>query len=184
MNKDSYETMIATKNHWWNSSRRKLLSQFYLFLLDKNQKILEIGCGAGSNLSMLSNFGNVRGIEMEEKSRNSAKLINKNIEPGSLPDDIKLTEKASLICMLDVLEHIEEDIKSLQKINELLFDGGKLLITVPAYNFLWNNHDEQCHHKRRYTRKELKVKAKNAGFKLFTAPILTLFFLFHLLLAN
>ena len=102
---------------------------------------------------------------MEEKSRNSAKLINKNIEPGSLPD-IKLTEKASLICMLDVLEHIEEDIKSLQKINELLFDGGKLLITVPAYNFLWNNHDEQCHHKRRYTRKELKVKAKNAGFKI------------------
>ena len=73
---------------------------------------------------------------MEEKSRNSAKLINKNIEPGSLPDDIKLTEKASLICMLDVLSILKKISNPLQKINELLFDGGKLLITVPAYNFL------------------------------------------------
>ena len=167
MNQDSYETMIATKNSWWNSSRRKIVKAVLsFFLLDKNQKILEIGCGAGSNLNMLSNFGSIRGIEMEEKSRNAAKLINKNIEPGSLPDNIKATEKASLICMLDVLEHIEEDIKSLQKINELLFDGGKLLITVPAYNFLWNNHDDQCHHKRRYTRKELKIKAERTGFKI------------------
>ena len=57
MNKDSYE-MIATKTTYGTHQEEKLLSQFYLFFyLIKNQKILEIGCGVGSNLSMLSNLG-------------------------------------------------------------------------------------------------------------------------------
>ena len=68
--------------------------------------------------------------------------------------------------MLDVLEHIDDDEKSLNVLKGYANNNGKLLITVPAYQFLWSTHDEIHHHKRRYTAKYLNEIITNNGWKL------------------
>jgi hypothetical protein len=63
-----------------------------------------------------------------------------------------------------VLEHIEDDLGSLHRVAQLLRPGGFLVVTVPAYRFLWSEHDVVNEHKRRYTRTELATKMKQIGF--------------------
>ena len=69
------------------------------------------------------------------------------------------------ITMLDVLEHIEDDVGSLATIERLLRPGGTFLCTVPAFAFLWSGHDDDAQHKRRYTRPELRAKLEGAGLR-------------------
>ncbi len=74
-------------------------------------------------------------------------------------------EDFDLIAALDVLEHIEEENSALDFIHQRLRPGGKAIITVPAFGFLWSSHDETLHHKRRYLKSELANKMKCAGLK-------------------
>ena len=82
-----------------------------------------------------------------------------------LPDDIQIDKKFDLICLFDVIEHIENDLGALNAINDMLNSSGYVFITVPAYNFLWSGHDELSHHKRRCSRKELQGLIHAAGFE-------------------
>jgi len=70
-----------------------------------------------------------------------------------------------LVCLLDVLEHIEDDGAALARAGRLLKAKGRLLVTVPAYAWLWSAHDESHHHRRRYTQGMLKQRAMAAGLE-------------------
>jgi len=59
-------------------------------------------------------------------------------------------KKFDLVCLFDVLEHVEEDLQTLSNVRALLGDGGRVLITVPAYQWLWSAHDEFLHQKAVY----------------------------------
>jgi len=160
MDKEIYAQMsLHEDKHWWFSGRRNIIKS----ILDKfyentiSDKILEVGCGTGGNLALLSEYGALTAVELDDEAIEvSAKKNICPIHKGSLPDQLQLNDKFDLICMLDVLEHIEDDSRSLHTIASQLNDNGMLLITVPAYNFLWSAHDEIHHHKRRYTRKQLE----------------------------
>lgn len=155
--------------HWWFVSRRKIIRQVLNKLLPSNLplKILEIGCGSGGNLSLLSEFGTVFAIEYDESARKAASIKgNYQIKKGGLPNDIPYQEKFDLICLLDVLEHIDDDVASITTIKSLLNKDGKILITVPAYNFLWSYHDIEHHHKRRYTLKQIKKILQQLDLKI------------------
>ncbi len=90
-----------------------------------------------------------------------------DIREGMLPHDLPLGEqKFDLVCMFDVLEHVEDDAAALLAARAHLAPGGVLLITVPAYKALFGPHDEELHHKRRYERTELKTKLLAAGLKI------------------
>ena len=65
--------------------------------------------------------------------------------------------------MFDVLEHIEHDTETLIAIKQLLAKNGRILMTVPAYQWLYGAHDEFLHHKRRYSETELRKKIVAAG---------------------
>jgi hypothetical protein len=67
--------------------------------------------------------------------------------------------------MFDVLEHIEEDSETLIALKKLLTKDGCILITVPAYQWLWSKHDEILHHKRRYSLHELSKKIMAANLQ-------------------
>jgi SAM-dependent methyltransferase len=77
-----------------------------------------------------------------------------------------MPEKFDLVCLFDVLEHVEADEETLAVTKGLLAPAGVAVITVPAFAKLWGPHDEQVHHKRRYERVDLEAKLLRAGFQI------------------
>jgi SAM-dependent methyltransferase len=157
-------------SHWWFVSRRLILSHLISELkLPPDAKILDAGSGTGGNIAMLSQHGKVFPMELNDAAREIAfQLKNKAIEPGFLPNNIPFRDlKFDLIVLLDVLEHVEDDIASLLSLKSRLKDNGWLLITVPAYPWLWSRHDESNHHKRRYVLRDLRRISKNAGLSIY-----------------
>jgi SAM-dependent methyltransferase len=156
--------------HWWYRARRDILADLIERRLDlpADPRILEIGCGTGHNLEMLARFGRVDGIEIDEAARAiaSARLGHKVMD-SPLPELPGIDDNAyDLVAILDVLEHVEQDREALASIARKLRPGGKLLITVPAFPWMWSAHDEVNHHKRRYTRSALRKVVDEAGLKL------------------
>ncbi len=158
--------------HWWFVARRKIIDSVVQSLdLEKVSRIMDAGCGNGDNLAFLSKYGDVTAMERDDNALLKAKARQiGNVSKGSLPDKIpaEINKNNDLIVLLDVLEHIDEDAESLAVLRDYVNDNGKLIITVPAYQFLWTAHDEQHHHKRRYTAKYLKILIENNGWKVDT----------------
>lgn len=164
-----YSLMAMLENsHWWFAARRAIAESIIKRLrLPPGAKILEAGCGTGGNLAMLSRHGQVHAMEMDDHARQLANA--KGIVPvvsGCLPYEVPFQQNQfDLIVLLDVLEHVEDDCKTLAVLGSLLKPGGRLMISVPAYPFLWSEHDEVHQHKRRYFLDELRIKLKNSGLE-------------------
>ncbi|MGZ8997215.1 MAG: class I SAM-dependent methyltransferase [Allosphingosinicella sp.] len=156
--------------HWWYRARREILADLIgrRIALPENARILEIGCGTGHNLEMLARFGRVDGIEIDEAARSIAtSRLGHKVMDSPLPELPGVEDGAyDLVAILDVLEHVEQDREALASIARKLRPGGKLLITVPAFPWMWSAHDEVNHHKRRYTRATLTRVIAASGLKL------------------
>lgn len=161
-------TMAKLENkHWWYLGRRIIIEKLLIrgIRSELSTEVLEIGAGTGGNFEMLSNFGKYTGIEPSEFALNLMKKeARESVEKKSIEDLHIDQKKYDLIALFDVLEHIRDDTWALNRIYEKLSNGGRLIITVPAYQFLWSKHDEVHHHFRRYTKNNLEKKIKDAGF--------------------
>ena len=157
------------ERQWWYRARRRILADLIAreVELPEDARILEIGCGTGHNLEMLKAFGRVDGIEIDGAARAVAsRRLGHAIGDAPLPDLPGVPERAyDMVAILDVLEHVEEDVASLRSIARRLKPGGRILITVPAFPWMWSAHDEVNHHKRRYTRASLRKAVAEAGLK-------------------
>ena len=168
MEKSIFQSMSRVEDrHWWFVARRHILNKLISGLkLPKNAAILEAGCGTGGNLKMLSAHGNLSALEYDAAARmlaNARGVI--EARPGALPDEIPFAGPFDLIALLDVLEHLEHDEASLAALAGKLAPGGRLLLTVPAFMFLWSRHDTSHHHHRRYTLPQLKKLLNRAGLR-------------------
>ena len=156
--------------HWWYRARRNILSDLIARKIDlpADARILEVGCGTGHNLEMLERFGRVDGIEVDSAARAIAsKRLGHAVLDAPLPNLPGIPDRSyDLIAILDVIEHIDEDVAGLRSLADKLKPGGRILITVPAFPFMWSAHDVVNHHKRRYTRRTLKALVRDAGLKL------------------
>ena len=180
---DQKELIVLEDTLWWTVGRKAVLRNFlnkakgYLSI----NSIMEIGCGSGGNLSLLKEYGEVSGVERSVFLANCAKSrkIAKEIFTGDF-FDLEIPYSYQLTCLFDVLEHVEDEDFFLKQLNKKISSDHFLLISVPACQFLYSQHDEILHHYRRYSKKTLtELLAKN-GFSVFKESYF-LFFLFPLL---
>lgn len=188
MRREDFEEIAKTQNdHWWFKGKRRIINRVIKLKIYNNTplKILEIGSGTGAVLPVLSRYGYVTAMELDDYARNFIKAgKNITVVKGSLPYDIEAVEdeKFDLICMFDVLEHIENDSKALDSLKKILAPDGKILLTVPAYQWLYSLHDKNMGHYRRYTKKSLNALFLEQGFDVLYSTYMNTF-LFPLMAA-
>jgi SAM-dependent methyltransferase len=169
MNIAEYAEMYKLETfYWWFVARRDLLEWFVKEIVKEfdHPAMLDVGCGTGINFSVLSRYGETFSTDTSEealrfsKSRGTTGLVRSDLE--SLPFGASTID---VITALDVLEHVDKDLFAMDELFRVIKKNGVLVITVPAYGFLWSEHDEALHHRRRYAASELRNKLTNAGFE-------------------
>jgi SAM-dependent methyltransferase len=160
------QTHQAEDRHWWYRGRRTVLDGAIAALqLPPGARILDAGCGSGRNMIDLAASGTVTGVELSQTSvelareRGAGEVIAGSVLEMPFADD-----SFDLAVSLDVIEHLEDDLGALRELRRTVAPGGALLVTVPAYSWLWSSHDEINHHHRRYTRRSLQRVAEQAGW--------------------
>ena len=142
---------VQDTNWWWGKARMEIVQEC---MKDLHGNVLEVGAGYGIMTKMLSQFGKVKAIEPYPDAVSYLRKLKIDAYCGTL-ESFDGADKYDIVTCFDVLEHIEDDQKALYKMGSLLKENGFLVLTVPAYKFLWNRHDEINHHYRRYTKEEL-----------------------------
>lgn len=173
--------------HWWFVVRRKFLASILSSIyVSTNSLTLDVGCGAGSNLKILSSAGiNAIGLD---RSIYALSLIPKKLKVSLLNADLnKLPVRSNtigLIIAMDILEHLDDDAKGISEFYRVLSNGGMLIVTVPAFKFLWGTQDEVTGHKRRYLRKEITNKLREGGFEILKASYFNCFLFVPILIGR
>ncbi|HTC60761.1 MAG TPA: methyltransferase domain-containing protein [Solirubrobacteraceae bacterium] len=162
------QTHRAEDRHWWYQGRRTVLERAIERLgLPAHAQILDAGCGSGRNMVELARLGTVTGVELSGTSVQLARERDAGeVIEGSVMDMPFDDANFDLTVSLDVIEHLEDDIGALRELRRVTRPGGALLVTVPAYQWLWSGHDEINHHHRRYNRRTLLSAARSGGWEL------------------
>ncbi len=175
------------KHHWWFSVRRKILGDLLtIFNISIKEWGIDIGCGTGSNLNILSSKG-IHAIGLDH-SIYALSLIKKRLKIPLINAD--LTElplqpnSIGLIVAMDILEHLDNDADGIIELHRVLKKGGNLILTVPAFNFLRGIQDTVTGHKRRYSLKEISDKLKMGGFSILKSSYFNFFLFFPILFAR
>ena len=157
--------------HFWFRARNKVIAAVvkkYNVIPDQDARVIEIGCGNGNVLSYLSRTlrKEIWGADLFAEAltfcqtRVSLPLI--QLDTYRLP----FVGSLDAVCMFDILEHLRADTEVLAEIYRALKPGGKIVLTVPAYQKLWSYFDEFSHHQRRYNKVQLRRKLEAAGFEI------------------
>lgn len=170
MDSKIYQEMYEVESkHWWFRARRDILTNLIVKYISQGN-ILDVGCGTGFILESLKNVNTSKfetwGIDISEiavevcHEKGLANVAQGLLEANDLP-----TDYFDLVMFLDIIEHLDQDSSALVNAKHYLKNQGKILITVPAYQFLWSAHDEIHHHKRRYTKQKLTELLQQAGYE-------------------
>ena len=186
MEKTIYDYYIESniqENHWWFKSRNNIILAVLINYLDNKNtndyEILDIGCGLGQIFPILEKFGYVEGIE---KNSSFVKVLKKKypdikIHNGKFPNPNLENRKFDLISMFDFLEHIDNPADILRATNNILKKDGLLIVTVPAYKWMWSKIDKLSHHYKRYDKSTLKIDIEKEGFEcIYSSYFMTLLF--------
>jgi SAM-dependent methyltransferase len=171
MKEHTYPIMFRVEqSHWWYIGRRKILARFVEDICrrvtDRRPRILDVGCGTGANLLMLSEYGDAEGVDISEAAL--AFCRERGLEKVKLGTGEKLPYDDGtfdLVTAFDVVEHMDDDLAGLSEMRRVLRPGGRVLLFVPAFMFLWGLQDDVSNHRRRYRLPELRKVLEQAGFE-------------------
>ena len=154
------------RSHWWFRGRLAVIrATLRRTLPPRRVRLLELGCGSGNVLAALAEFGEAVGMDAHEDLASAARAAGLDVRLGHLPDDLGVAPGwAEVVLLLDVIEHVDDDVATLCAARAGVGEGGLLVVTVPAYRWLWSGHDEVLGHRRRYTAAELRAAVERAGF--------------------
>jgi SAM-dependent methyltransferase len=186
MQQHTYSIMHRVEEtHWWFVGRRKIIESFLepvcAELKTSSRKeplnILDVGCGTGANLEMLSQFGNAEGVDVSAEALEFCRARGlQQVREGAaeaLPYD---NDSFDLVTGLDVVEHLDDDVAGLKEMRRVLRADGRAVLFVPAFMFLWGVQDDISNHRRRYTMAGLKEAVRKAGFEIERASYVNLSF--------
>lgn len=157
------------RDYFWHKARKNFINYLLSQHLNKagqeqeKKEILEIGCGTGYQQEIIARYGNYTGIDKNKQAieeNKKGEIINFSLE------DFETEKKYNVICLFDVLEHIEKDCQALQKINQLLNSAGYLFLSIPAKKILFGEHDLAMEHYRRYEKKEIETLLEKNNFNI------------------
>ena len=190
MQQHAYQVMYEIEDaHWWYRGRRRiiagLLEEICREFNDARPRILDVGCGTGANLQLLEKFGDVEGIDVSEEALAFCRERgHTNVRHGAaeqLPFD---DGSFDIVTALDVVEHLDDDLASLKEMRRVVKPGGRVVLFVPAFMFLWGIQDEVSNHRRRYKLSELTRVVREAGFSIERATYANIIFFAPILLVR
>lgn len=194
MQQHTYGIMYEVEgSHWWFAGRRRILAGFLeqavagLNLKEgqRRARILDVGCGTGANLELLARYGEAEGVDISEEALAFCRA--RGLERVSLGEAERLPypdESFDLVTALDVVEHLDEDVRGLREMRRVLRKGGLALLFVPAFMFLWGVQDDVSNHRRRYTLAGIRRAVREAGFAVERATYANLTFFAPILLGR
>lgn len=196
MKKTEYSRMAEReKTYWWHIGRLKVI-QTYLKIGARDKQdvsVLNVGCGTGGTVDTLERFGTVDNVDTSD---DAIKFMKQHgYDRVYKIKDIHLPFKDNtydIVGAFDVLEHIDDHVGALKEWKRVLKEDGAIVITVPAYQWLWSDHDVSLHHKRRYTKKLLAAAAHQSGLSVernsyaivFSLPLIVTFRLINKILGR
>lgn len=188
MKEHTYPIMFRVEqSHWWYTGRRQILASFVEDICrrvtDRRPRILDVGCGTGANLLMLSQYGDAEGVDISEDAL--AFCRERGLDKVRLGAGEKLPYDDGtfdLVTAFDVVEHMDDDLAGLREMRRVLRPGGRVLLFVPTFMFLWGVQDDVSNHRRRYRLPELKRVLEQAGFEVERATYANITFFLPILL--
>lgn len=157
--------MHETEDSWWYRGRISVVrSALRRAHTPKRNTALDLGAGYGGMCSLLKDYA--ESIDAFEPDREAMReLAHRGYRHIYTDVTQALAEKHNIVGLFDVLEHIENDESMLNRLHDSLAEDGVLILTVPAYQWLWSAHDERNRHFRRYRACELRQKLVESGFE-------------------
>jgi len=168
MDEQIYTEMYEMEErHWWFRGRRAVLWALVECTGTRQaREVLDAGCGTGRNLVEFGALGNSAGVDPSPEAVDFCRRRGlANVEEAGLESLPFEDDRFDLIFACDVLEHIERDDLALSELLRVSAPDARLVITVPAYGWLWSQHDDSHHHKRRYTLPRLRERAIGCGWQ-------------------
>lgn len=180
MQEKAYDIIYKIElGHWWYRVRRAIVHNLLTFFtIDRKHplRILDIGCGMGALLKEMEEFGEVEGVDISPRAIAYCKERGFSaVSVGSADALPYANDTFDVVVILDVLEHLKDDIKGAQEVARVLKAGGVAIIAVPAFMFLWGITDELSQHYRRYTRKEIVQCIQTSGLSVWRATYFNTF---------
>lgn len=177
------------QSHWWYVGRRKIISSFVEAICrevkDRRARILDVGCGTGANLLMLSQYGDAEGIDISEDALSFCRERGLDKVKLGAAEELPYNDSTfDLVTAFDVVEHMDDDIAGLREMRRVLRPGGRVLLFVPTFMFLWGVQDEVSHHRRRYRLSELHGVLDQAGFEVERSTYANITFFIPILLVR
>ncbi|HEX7058279.1 MAG TPA: methyltransferase domain-containing protein [Solirubrobacterales bacterium] len=153
--------------HWWFRGRWAVIEALLSRTpLPQSPKILDAGCGTGGNLQRYDQLGEAEGVDPAPEAVEFCRERGfDSVQQAGLEDLPFEDGRFDLIAATDVLEHIEAEEAALRELWRVAAPNGALLLTVPAYMWLWSAEDENLHHQRRYTRARLRQAVQRTGWE-------------------
>lgn len=155
MHSSGYKAIAELEySYWWFVGKRRTIERLIRRYAPDRRPLrsLDVGCGPGGMLPMLGELGEAIGADPSEVALEYCRERKLNAVHAALPDDVPFEDSSfDVIVASEVLEHIDRDAESAAKLVDLLRPGGLLVVTVPAFQWMWTKHDTANHHYRRYT---------------------------------
>lgn len=177
-------------SHWWFVGRRAILDNFLKNIVAEipgsrsEVRILDVGCGTGGNLEMLSHYGRCEGVDISEKALQFCRKKGMDVHQG-MAESLDFDDGSfDLVTALDLVEHLDNDAAGLSEMYRVMKPGGRLLVFVPAFMWLWGVQDDVSHHRIRYTRPQLVSRLEKAGFEVERSTYANIIFFLPILLGR